>query len=91
MAVKQLSFASHQGLDLGEEREREVGFCHIPDRLRRSTILSTLGPCPHGFVSENSQETSQRVTHHEIALAQSRLTSEFPWNLKPVSSQQASY
>ncbi|CAL2264223.1 unnamed protein product [Prunus armeniaca] len=33
--------------------------------------------CPHGFVSGNSQETSQWVTHPGIALPQTRLTSEF--------------
>ncbi|CAL9024175.1 unnamed protein product [Prunus brigantina] len=50
------------------------------DRLRRSTILSSLGPpiCHHGFVSGNSQATSQWVTHPGIALAQTHLTSEFP-------------
>ncbi|KAM1787603.1 hypothetical protein ACFX11_037979 [Malus domestica] len=34
--------------------------------------------------------TSQWVIHHGIALAQTRLTSEFRWNPKPVSSQKAS-
>ncbi|CAL8074016.1 unnamed protein product [Prunus armeniaca] len=50
------------------------------NRLRRSTILSVLGPslCPYGFVSGNSRATSQWVTHLGIALAQTRLTLEFP-------------
>ncbi|CAL8083166.1 unnamed protein product [Prunus armeniaca] len=50
------------------------------DRLRRSTILSALDPSlsPHGFVSRSSRATSQWVTHPEIALAPTRLTSEFP-------------
>ncbi|CAL2258831.1 unnamed protein product [Prunus armeniaca] len=49
------------------------------DRLRRSTILSALGPslCPHGFVSKSSRATSQWVTNPEIALALTRLTLEF--------------
>ncbi|CAL8991728.1 unnamed protein product, partial [Prunus brigantina] len=48
------------------------------DRLRRSTILSALGPllCHHGFISRNSRATSQWVTHIEIALVPTRLTSD---------------
>ncbi|CAB4302676.1 unnamed protein product [Prunus armeniaca] len=34
--------------------------------------------CPHSFVSRNSRATSQWVTHLGIALAPTRLTSEFP-------------
>ncbi|RXH99786.1 hypothetical protein DVH24_021588 [Malus domestica] len=33
--------------------------------------------------------TSQWITHHGITLTRTRLTSEFPWNPKPVSSQKA--
>ncbi|CAL8149827.1 unnamed protein product [Prunus armeniaca] len=49
------------------------------DRLRRSMVLSALGPhlCPHGFVSGSSRAISQWVTHLGIALASTRLISEF--------------
>ncbi|CAL8163871.1 unnamed protein product [Prunus armeniaca] len=62
------------------------------DRLRRSTILSALGPplCPHGFVSGNSRATSQWVTHPEIALAPNSLNFGVSMTPKPVSSQKAS-
>ncbi|KAI5334153.1 hypothetical protein L3X38_024286 [Prunus dulcis] len=62
------------------------------DRLRRSTILSALGPllCPHGFVSGNSRATSQWVTHPGIALAPNSLNFGVPKTPKPVSSQKAS-
>ncbi|CAN6708211.1 unnamed protein product [Malus baccata var. baccata] len=54
-------------------------------RLHRSTILSAFGP-DHAFTVlflGTHTRTSQWVTHHGIALAQSRLTSEFRWNPKP--------
>ncbi|CAN6678556.1 unnamed protein product [Malus baccata var. baccata] len=54
-------------------------------RLYRSTILSALGP-DHALTTR----TSQWVTHSGIALARTRLTSEFRWNLKSMSSQKAS-
>ncbi|KAI5317159.1 hypothetical protein L3X38_036866 [Prunus dulcis] len=62
------------------------------DQLRRSTILSALGPhlCPHGFVSGNSRATSQWVTHPGIALAPNSLNFGVRTTLKPVSSQKAS-
>ncbi|KAI5321022.1 hypothetical protein L3X38_030092 [Prunus dulcis] len=62
------------------------------DRLRRSTILSALGPllCPHGFVSGSSRATSQWVTHPGIALAPNSLNFRVPTTPKPVSSQKAS-
>ena len=71
---------SGQGLTL-------IPNCHIPARaptisrarLRRSTILSALGP-DHAltvlFLGTHASRTSL-VTHHGNALAQSRLTSEF--------------
>ncbi|KAI5339519.1 hypothetical protein L3X38_018791 [Prunus dulcis] len=48
---------------------------HSWDWLRRSTILSALGPplCPHSFVSGSSRATSQWVTHPGIALAPNSL------------------
>jgi len=61
-------------------------------RLHCSTILSALGP-DHAltflFLGTHTR-TSQWITHHEIALVQTSLTSEFRWNPKPVSSQKAS-
>ncbi|RXH82604.1 hypothetical protein DVH24_036945 [Malus domestica] len=48
--------------------------------LRRSTILSTLG-LGHALTW---------VIHLGNALAQTRLTSEFQWNPKPVSPKKAS-
>ncbi|KAM1504062.1 hypothetical protein ACFX1X_000213 [Malus domestica] len=61
-------------------------------RLSRSTILSALG-LDHTltvlFLGTHTR-TSQWVTHPGIALRQTRLTSEFRWNPKPVSSQKAS-
>ncbi|KAI5353862.1 hypothetical protein L3X38_006756 [Prunus dulcis] len=50
------------------------------NRLRRSTILSALGPplCPHGFVSGSSRATSQCVTHPGIALAPNSLNFRVP-------------
>ncbi|KAI5311311.1 hypothetical protein L3X38_000035 [Prunus dulcis] len=59
------------------------------DQLRRSTILSALGPplCPHDFVSGNSRATSQWVTHPGIALAPNLLNFGVPTTPKPVSSQ----
>ncbi|RXH90489.1 hypothetical protein DVH24_035253 [Malus domestica] len=74
--------------------------CHIPARapttsqaqLHCNTILSALGP-DHAltvlFLGTHTR-ASQWVTHHEIALVRTRLTSEFRWNLKPVSSQKTS-
>ncbi|XP_050105265.1 uncharacterized protein LOC126584938 [Malus sylvestris] len=66
--------------------------CHILDRLRRSTILSALGPDHTLMVSFLGiyARTSQWVIHHVIALARTRLISKFRWNPKPVSSQNAS-
>ncbi|RXH96497.1 hypothetical protein DVH24_009001 [Malus domestica] len=61
--------------------------CHIParTRLHHSTILSALGP-DHTltvlFLGIHTR-TSQWVTHHGIALARTRLTSEFRQNPKP--------
>ncbi|KAI5335273.1 hypothetical protein L3X38_025406 [Prunus dulcis] len=62
------------------------------DQLRRSTILSALGPplYPHSFVSGSSRATSQRVTHPGIALAPNSLNFGVPTTPKPVSSQKAS-
>ena len=61
-------------------------------QLRRSTILSDLGP-DHTltvlFLGTHTR-TSQWVTHPGNALARTRLTSEFRWNPKLVSSQNAS-
>ncbi|KAM1360150.1 hypothetical protein ACFX2F_047044 [Malus domestica] len=61
-------------------------------RLRRSTILSALGP-DHAikilFLGTLTR-TSWWVTHPGNALARTRLTSEFRWNSKPVSFQKAS-
>ncbi|RXI00188.1 hypothetical protein DVH24_037736 [Malus domestica] len=57
-------------------------------RLCRSMILSVLGPdyaIKVLFLGTHTK-TSQWVTHHGIALARTRLTSEFLRNLKPVSS-----
>ncbi|RXH73166.1 hypothetical protein DVH24_012850 [Malus domestica] len=52
---------------------------HIPSSNRRSTILFALG-LDHAL-------TNYLVGHPSgIALARTRLTSEFRWNLKPVSS-----
>ncbi|KAM1527371.1 hypothetical protein ACFX11_016976 [Malus domestica] len=55
-------------------------------------ILSVLGP-DHAlkvlFLGIQTK-TSQWVTHHRIALARTRLTSEFQWNPKLVSSQKIS-
>ncbi|KAM1137190.1 hypothetical protein EV2_036228 [Malus domestica] len=61
-------------------------------RLHHSTILSVLGP-DHAITIlflETHPRTSQWVTHPGNALARTRLTSEFRWNPKPVSSQKAS-
>ena len=74
--------------------------CHIPAQapttsragLRRSTILSALGP-GHALTVlflGTHMRTSQWVTHHGIALARTRLTLEVLQNSKPVSSQKAS-
>ncbi|KAI5336761.1 hypothetical protein L3X38_016029 [Prunus dulcis] len=62
------------------------------DQLRRSTILSALGPplCPHRFVSGSTRATSQWVTHYRIALALNSLNFGVPTTLKSVSSQNAS-
>ncbi|BBG94568.1 glutamate receptor 2.2 [Prunus dulcis] len=62
------------------------------DRLRRSTILSALGPplCPHGFVSGSSRATSQWVTYPGIALTPNSLNFGVPTTPKPMSSQKAS-
>ncbi|CAN6683873.1 unnamed protein product [Malus baccata var. baccata] len=61
-------------------------------RFRRSMILSALGP-GHAltilFLGTHTR-TSQWVTHPMIALVLTRLTLEFRWNSKPVSSQKAS-
>ncbi|CAN6567741.1 unnamed protein product [Malus baccata var. baccata] len=84
---------SSQGLAL-------IPNCHIlprtPNtswaRLHHSTILSALGP-NHTFTVlflGTHTRTYQLVTHPGIALMRTRLTSEFQWNLKPVSSQKAS-
>ncbi|KAM2155271.1 hypothetical protein ACFX1Q_046999 [Malus domestica] len=57
-------------------------------RIRRSTILSALDP-DHAFMVlflGTLMRTSQWVTHPGNALARTRLTSEFQWNPKPVSS-----
>ncbi|CAN6586417.1 unnamed protein product [Malus baccata var. baccata] len=70
--------------------------CHIPARPSPhpglDSILSALGP-DHAlmvlFLGTHTR-TSQWVTHPGIALARTRLTSEFQWNPKPVSSQNAS-
>ncbi|KAI5349808.1 hypothetical protein L3X38_002697 [Prunus dulcis] len=53
---------------------------HPGIKLRRSTILSALGPplCPHGFVSRSSRATSQWVTHPGIALAPNSLNFRVP-------------
>ncbi|CAN6723757.1 unnamed protein product [Malus baccata var. baccata] len=74
--------------------------CHIPAqasttsraRLCRSTILSSLG-LDHALTVlflRTQTRTSQWVTHHEIVLARIRLTLEFRWNPKLMSSQKAS-
>ncbi|RXH78190.1 hypothetical protein DVH24_001708 [Malus domestica] len=74
--------------------------CHIPawapttfrTRLRRSTILFALGP-DHTLTvlfQGPHTRTSQWVTHDEIVFVRTRLTSEFRWNPKPMSSQKAS-
>ncbi|KAI5330671.1 hypothetical protein L3X38_030069 [Prunus dulcis] len=62
------------------------------DRLRRSTILSALGPHLYlqSFVSGSSRATSQWVTHPGIALAPNSLNFGVPTTPKPVSSQKAS-
>ncbi|RXH85982.1 hypothetical protein DVH24_017035 [Malus domestica] len=61
-------------------------------RLYRSTILSALGP-DHAltilFLGTHTR-TSLWVTHLGITLGQTRLTSKFLWNPKPMSSQKAS-
>ncbi|KAI5324255.1 hypothetical protein L3X38_033328 [Prunus dulcis] len=77
---------SHVGFVLGEDEQtlekinKVTAFVTYWDRLHHNMILSPLGPllCPHGFVSGNSQATFQWVTHPGIALAPTRLTSEFP-------------
>ncbi|KAI5351920.1 hypothetical protein L3X38_004811 [Prunus dulcis] len=60
--------------------DREMGKCHTPDRLRRSTILSALGlpHCPHGFVSGSSRSNFPGWSPI-LGLLQppTRLTSEF--------------
>jgi len=61
-------------------------------QLHHSTILSTLGP-DHALTVlflRTHTRTFQRVTHYGIALARTRLTSEFLWNPNPVSSQKTS-
>ncbi|CAN6699609.1 unnamed protein product [Malus baccata var. baccata] len=62
-------------------------------RLHHSTILSALGP-DHAltvlFMGTHTR-TSQWVTHPGIALVRTRLTSEFRWNPRLVSSQKASW
>ncbi|CAN6712546.1 unnamed protein product [Malus baccata var. baccata] len=74
--------------------------CHIPvwapttsrARLHCSMILFASGP-DHAFTVlflGTQMRTSQWVTHHGIALARTRLTSEFRWNPKPMSSQKTS-
>ncbi|RXI02886.1 hypothetical protein DVH24_002964 [Malus domestica] len=67
-------------------------FCSHYCRLHRSTILSALGP-DHALTVlflGTHMRTSQWVTHHGNALTRTRLTSEFRWNPKPVSSQNTS-
>ncbi|RXI01548.1 hypothetical protein DVH24_014897 [Malus domestica] len=57
-------------------------------RLHYSMILSVLGP-DHALMVlflRTHTITSQWVTHHGMALVRTRLTLEFRWNLKPVSS-----
>ena len=46
-------------------------------------------PRPHGFVYGNSHENFLVGHPSWIALARTRLTSEFRWNSKPVSSQKS--
>ncbi|KAM1580118.1 hypothetical protein FF1_041809 [Malus domestica] len=46
-----------------------IPFCHIPDRLRRSTILSALGHALTVLFLGFGTRTSQGVTHPKIALA----------------------
>ncbi|KAI5316030.1 hypothetical protein L3X38_045206 [Prunus dulcis] len=60
-----------------------IPFCHTPDRLRRSRILSALGlatfsPAPHGFVSGSSRSNFPGWSPI-LGLLQppTRLTSEF--------------
>ncbi|KAM1992689.1 hypothetical protein TB2_008607 [Malus domestica] len=84
---------SSQGLAL-------IPNCHSPAwvpttsraRLRRSTILSVF--CPDQALTilflGTHMRTSQWVTHPGISVARTRLTSEFRWNPKPMSSQKAS-
>ncbi|KAI5323549.1 hypothetical protein L3X38_032621 [Prunus dulcis] len=69
--------------------EQTTGGVTSRDPLRRSTILSALGPplCPHDFVSGNSRATSQWVTQPGIALAPNSLNFGVPTTPKPVSSQ----
>ncbi|KAM1329370.1 hypothetical protein ACFX2F_013549 [Malus domestica] len=73
--------------------------CHIPTRgLPYPGLDSAVARyCPlwaptrpQGFVSGNSHENFQWVTHQRIALVRTRLTSEFRWNPKLVSSQKVS-
>ncbi|KAM1014235.1 hypothetical protein ACFX14_044235 [Malus domestica] len=61
-------------------------------RLCRSIILFDLGPDQAHTVLflGTHMRTSQWVTHFGNALARTRLTSEFRWNPKLVSSQKAS-
>ncbi|RXH68894.1 hypothetical protein DVH24_031227 [Malus domestica] len=72
--------------------------CRIPPRapitsrtqLRHSTILSALGPLTGLFMGTHTK-TSQLVTHPRIALARTRLTSEFRWNPKPRARKRWAY
>ncbi|KAI5320116.1 hypothetical protein L3X38_039824 [Prunus dulcis] len=65
--------------------------CVSGDKLRRSMILSALGPIfyHYGFVSGSSRATSQWVTHPGITLTLNLLNFEVPMTPKPVSSQNA--
>ncbi|KAI5346258.1 hypothetical protein L3X38_014137 [Prunus dulcis] len=78
--------------ELQRQVDEQVVIITSWDQLRRSMILSSLGPllCPHGFVSGNSRATSQWVIHPEIALALNSLNFRVPTIPKPVSSQKAS-
>ncbi|KAI5311339.1 hypothetical protein L3X38_000080 [Prunus dulcis] len=70
--------------------------CHIPDRLRRSKILSALGwlhshqPARFYFW-ELTKQLLRVVTHPGIAPASNSLNFGVPTTPKPVSSQKASY
>ncbi|KAI5350706.1 hypothetical protein L3X38_003597 [Prunus dulcis] len=79
-------------LNVGKLTPTVVSTVTSRDRLRRSTILSALGPplFRYSFVSGSSRAASQWVTHPEIALAPNSLNFGVPTTPKPVNSQKAS-